>query len=82
MASTGNSERFYCFDFEISFLKKRKNFSEKQEYRLSLTYHDRKPNISIQNCQANQKPMLGQIEKGIQNGFVTKIGFATNTSYF
>ena len=82
MTISGTFERFQYFHFETNFLKNRNLFQKTVVPFSSWKYLDWKCNISIQICLSSKKPMLRQIEWGVQNGPITKNGVLPVTSLF
>ena len=78
---SGNFEHFQCFNFETNFLKNAKTLFKKLDYGflveiLRLKTHHFHTKLSC------QKPMLRQIEWGVQNRLLTKNGVLPVTTLF
>ena len=78
---TWNFERTQCFNVEANFLKNENLFQKTGVPFFSWKYCDWKRNISIQNCPV-EKPILRQIEWGVQDRPITKNGVLPVTALF
>ena len=67
VTTTGDFERFQCFNFETNFLKNKVLRLKAQHFHTKLP------------CQ---KPILRQIEWEVQNGPITKNGVLPATTFF
>ena len=80
MTITGNFERFQYFNSEINFLENENPFQ-----KTGVPFLLKVLKLKMQHCHAkllSQKPMLRQIEWGIQNGPIAVNGVLPVTTLF